>query len=302
MCGDVCFQPRQQGSERLVPVLVPKKAARVPREGIMKAAAYARQIESEQYSDVEPMDMPTDVVRPRARKRSNKGPKATHDMDAVLSSDAEEVYVADSGMHRPRKVRKKVGSKNARQSAVAGAAEARTPNMQRRTVAANVRQRAGGNIARRTSVAAAGNNTAGGRSFSMHLRTVRRKNVRLTSLSPPSAQGGTAAASNVTSVPVTPRSAHGAILVRTAAMSRYHLWLKRPAVKTCYGCKQRFAQCYNRPPKDIIIRRFMHRRYTDHAGGAAEQEGVGGLSPPPTFCVPKMFCRALFGAIRENTV
>ena len=33
------------------------------REGIMKAAAYARQIESEQYSDVEPMDMPTDVVQ-----------------------------------------------------------------------------------------------------------------------------------------------------------------------------------------------------------------------------------------------
>ena len=50
-------------------------------------------------------------------------------------------------------------------------------------------------------------------------------------------------------------------------MSRYHLWLKRPAVKTCYGCKQRFAQCYNRPPKDIIIRRFMHRRYKDHETG-----------------------------------
>jgi len=241
------------------------------REGMRKAAAYATQIEAEPYSDVEQMDMPTDVVRPRARKSARKSQKATHDIYAMLSSDAEEVNVpdaeevnvADSEAHRPRKVRKKVGSKNARQLTFAAAAEASTPSTQTCRVAANVRPTAGQNIPRRTSVAAGASSSARGTTFHMHLRTCRRRNVRLTSLSPQAAKGGTAAERNVTSVPVAATSVHRPSPQRAAANSSYHLWLKRPAVKTCYGCKQRFADCYNRPPKDIIIRRFMHRKYTD---------------------------------------
>ena len=47
----------------------------------------------------------------------------------------------------------------------------------------------------------------------------------------------------------------------------YHLWMKRPAVKSCYGCKQTFADCYSKPPKDVIIRRFMMRQYKDKKTG-----------------------------------
>jgi len=172
------------------------------------------------------MDMLTEVVHPRARRSSKKGQRATHDIDAVLSSDVEEVDVADSGMHRPRKVRKNVASKNTRQSTVAAAAEASTPSTQTRRVASNVRPTAGGNIPRRTSVAAGAISSARETTFRMHLRTSRRRNVRLTSLSPQAAQGVTVAERNVTSVPVAATSAHRPSPQRAAANS-FHSLLHR---------------------------------------------------------------------------
>jgi len=121
-------------------------------------------------------------------------------------------------------------------------------------------------------VAAAATSSAHGATFGMHLRTSRRRNVRLTSLSPQAPKGGTAAESNVTSVPTAARSAHRPSGQRAAAKSLYHLWLKRPAVKSCYGCKKRFADCYNRPPRDIIIRRLMHGNYTGvNVGGTMKR-------------------------------
>jgi len=54
---------------------------------------------------------------------------------------------------------------------------------------------------------------------------------------------------------------------RTSAHLGYHLCIKGAAVKSCYGCKRSFAQCYSKPPKDIIIRRFMQRQYKDGKTG-----------------------------------
>ena len=54
---------------------------------------------------------------------------------------------------------------------------------------------------------------------------------------------------------------------RTSAHLGYHLCLKGAAVKSCYGCKQSFAQCYSQPPKDIIVRRFVQRQYKDMKTG-----------------------------------
>ena len=47
------------------------------REGIRKAAAYATQIDAEQYSHMENTNMPTDDVRPSARKSARNNEKAT---------------------------------------------------------------------------------------------------------------------------------------------------------------------------------------------------------------------------------
>ena len=43
-------------------------------------------------------------------------------------------------------------------------------------------------------------------------------------------------------------------------------------MKSCYGCRKRFAECYNRPPRDIIIRRLMHENYRGvHVGGTIKK-------------------------------
>jgi len=51
----------------------------------------------------------------------------------------------------------------------------------------------------------------------------------------------------------------------------YHVCIKGPAIKSCYGCKHSFAECYTRPPKDVIIRRFINRRYIDKNTGLLVQ-------------------------------
>jgi len=51
----------------------------------------------------------------------------------------------------------------------------------------------------------------------------------------------------------------------------YHLWMKSPAVTWCYGCRRRFADRYSKPPRDVIIRRFMNRRYEDKKTGIVKK-------------------------------
>jgi len=167
-------------------------------------------------------------------------------------------------------VRKKVASKNARQLTAAAAADADPQSTYTWQVVADGRPTAGQKNPRRPTVAAA-HSRAAGSTFRMHLRTVCRRNVRLKSLSPAAAQGGVVVDRTVTSMPAAATFSHRTGPQKTAAASGYHLWLKKPALRTCYGCKQRFAECYSIPPKDIIIRRFMRRAYKDSQTGTTKR-------------------------------
>jgi len=51
----------------------------------------------------------------------------------------------------------------------------------------------------------------------------------------------------------------------------FHLCLKRPAVRTCYGCKRVLAHRYSTPPNDVIVRSYMPRQYTDKNTGVVTQ-------------------------------
>jgi len=152
-----------------------------------------QELDAAAASDVEPMVMPADRMRQPPRRCKDNDRKKGQDLDTVVSSDDEDVYMASSRTHRPPKRRKKIAGKNAHEMEAAAAAASDKEHTYTPQVAAHRPPKARKkDRTTASSVAAATRSVAG--SLRMHLRTVRKRNVRLQS---PGAAVGITATSHI---------------------------------------------------------------------------------------------------------